>query len=133
MVSHWYTIDQCRKNPDSLFIFGDNLERIGMGGQAIIREQPNAIGIATKKSISEVFTDEEYENNCKLIDEDIARVINYYNTQGFSKIVFPFQGLGTGLASLQLSAPKTLCYLTVKLLDTFQFNNLAALKSKNQL
>jgi hypothetical protein len=38
-------------NPNVLFIFGDNMLRIGLGGQAReMRGQPNAIGIPTKQS-----------------------------------------------------------------------------------
>jgi hypothetical protein len=36
-------------NPDSYFIFGDNLIREGMGGAAILRYHPHAIGFITKK------------------------------------------------------------------------------------
>lgn len=133
LVSKWYSIDQCRKNPTTLFIFGDNHQKIGMGGQAIIREQDNALGILTKKAPGkkeeDYFTDKEYKENCRLIDEDIERVDVYIDEKGYKAICFPFQGLGTGLAELQLRAPKTFCYLTIKLLDKWEFNNLGALKS----
>lgn len=36
-------------NPDSYFIFGDNLERWGHGGAAKLRDHPHAIGFITKK------------------------------------------------------------------------------------
>ena len=36
-------------NPDSYFIFGDNLIREGMGGAAALRYHPHAIGFITKK------------------------------------------------------------------------------------
>ena len=45
----WYTPELLRAYPGYLFLFGDNLQRIGKGGQAIIRDEPNAFGIATKK------------------------------------------------------------------------------------
>jgi hypothetical protein len=35
--------------PDSYFVFGDNLERWGYGGAAKLRDHPNAIGFITKK------------------------------------------------------------------------------------
>lgn len=39
-----------RANRDKLFLFGDNLERRGFGGQAAaMRAEPNAVGIPTKK------------------------------------------------------------------------------------
>jgi hypothetical protein len=37
------------RNPDSYFIFGDNLIREGMGGAAVLRYHPHAIGFITKK------------------------------------------------------------------------------------
>ena len=42
-----------RANRDKLFLFGDNLERRGFGGQAAaMRGEPNAVGIPTKKKPS---------------------------------------------------------------------------------
>jgi hypothetical protein len=35
--------------PDFVFVFGDNLLGFGKGGQAIIRGQPNAFGVPTKR------------------------------------------------------------------------------------
>lgn len=134
LVSKWYSIDQCKKNPTSLFIFGDNLTRQGMGGQAMIREQDNAIGISTKKSPGmtegDFYTDSEYEENCKLIDEDIQRVKTYAEEKRYKNIVFPFAGLGTGLSAMQTVCCKTFYYLCNRLYDEFLFNNVASLKSK---
>ena len=45
----FYTITDVRKHSDYLYIFGDNDVGIGKGGQAIIRDEHNAIGIPTKK------------------------------------------------------------------------------------
>ena len=38
-----------RKNPDCVFVFGDNLERRGKGGAAMLRDEPNTYGFVTKK------------------------------------------------------------------------------------
>ena len=38
-----------RKNPNCIFVFGDNLERRGKGGAAILRDEPNTYGFITKK------------------------------------------------------------------------------------
>jgi hypothetical protein len=106
----WYTIELCRKNPDSVFIFGDNLVGRGCGGQAQIRFEPNAYGIPTKKfpSMSEdsFFSDNEFEENIKHISD----ALNNIPTQ-FSTIVFPEDGLGTGLAELPKRAPRTYKWL----------------------
>ena len=39
-----------RNHPDFIFVFGDNLAKKGLGGQAReMRGEPNAVGIATKR------------------------------------------------------------------------------------
>ena len=44
------TREYVRANPDKIFLFGDNLEQRGLGGQAAaMRGEPNAVGIPTKK------------------------------------------------------------------------------------
>ena len=97
-------------NPDCLFVFGDNEKKFGCGGQASIRYCSNAYGIPTKKSPtmanSAFFTDSEYDKNVAHIDKAIANIPSGYDT-----IVFPSDGLGTGLAELPKRAPKTYAYL----------------------
>lgn len=128
-----FSIEQCRVNFDTLFVFGDNLDRVGAAGQAIIRNQVNAIGVATKKKPGSLpedyFTDTEYEENCKIIDEEIEKIKAYAEEKEYKAICFPWMGLGTGLSSMQTKCPKTFCYLTMKLLDEFTYNNIQALKS----
>jgi len=59
------TRDYVKDNPDMVFIFGDNDERDGMGGQAgEMRGERNAIGIPTKKKPS--ATDDSYYTNHQL-------------------------------------------------------------------
>ena len=36
------------KNPDVVFVFGDNTKRVGSGGAAILRYHPQAYGFVTK-------------------------------------------------------------------------------------
>jgi hypothetical protein len=36
-------------NPNAYFIFGDNLDRRGYGGAAVLRDHPHAFGFITKK------------------------------------------------------------------------------------
>jgi len=38
------------KNPYAVFIFGDNLRRVGYGGAAVLRDHPQTYGFITKKS-----------------------------------------------------------------------------------
>jgi hypothetical protein len=44
-----YSVELCRQHPTVAFVFGDNLQRRGKAGQAIIRSEPNAVGVATKR------------------------------------------------------------------------------------
>jgi hypothetical protein len=38
------------KNPKAIFIFGDNLHRVGYGGAAALRDHPQTYGFITKKN-----------------------------------------------------------------------------------
>jgi len=111
-----------RANPDKIFLFGDNLLGRGYGGQArVMRGEPNAIGIPTKKKPTNqsdaFFSDAEFEQNKAAIDRAFARL------DGFSvrtEVVIPAAGLGTGRAKLPDLAPKTFEYLEQKLAALYQ-------------
>lgn len=129
VLSNEFSIKTCKVNPKILFVFGDNEERVGLGGQAIIRQQDNTIGIATKASPGEYWDDENYDANCEVIETDIQRVILYFREKEYEAMCFPKMGFGTGLANLHVIAPRTFIYLTTKLLEVFQYNNMRGLKS----
>ena len=108
------TRQDLKNEPYKIFLFGDNLCRIGMGGQAgAMRGEPNAVGIPTKKHPSHrefaYFNDDEYEINIKHIDEA------FLDIGGNKNIVIPEDGLGTGLAQLPTRAPKTYQYILFKI------------------
>lgn len=107
------TPELLQKNPDKVFLFGDNLAGTGKGGQAIIRDEPNAIGIPIKKkpdmTDDSFFTDKEFEENKKAIDQAFDKIPE--NTI----VVLPKNGLWTGFAKLPEKAPKTLDYLKYKI------------------
>ncbi len=128
-ISRRFSIEQCRVNFKDLFIYGDNGQRIGMGGTACIREQKNAIGLISKHKPSTepsaYFSDADYVANCTLIDEDIVKIKEYAKETEAISYVFPFGGIGNGLALLPIKAPLTYCYLTEQLIKNFGFNNLA--------
>lgn len=130
VINEWYTIENCRNYDTKLFVFGDNFYRVGKGGQAIIRDEINAAGIATKKSPSEYFSDDKYWQNIKVINDDIFRIKEMYINDMYQSVVFPAQGLGTGLSNMQQECPRTFLYLCKRLLDEFGFNNMAKLTSK---
>jgi len=111
-------------NRDKVFIFGDNDEKSGYGGQAKeMRGEPNAIGIPTKKSPNNTpesyYTDAEFEENKAKINYAINKIIN--EIVSGKTIVIPKNGLGTGLADLKNKAPKTNQFLqsTIKALEHF--------------
>ncbi len=116
-ITHEYV----RANRDKLFLFGDNLERRGYGGQAAaMRGEPNAIGIPTKKSPTyearAFFTDREFDQNQAAIDAAFAEVKNAIS-DSTRVIVIPSDGFGTGRAQLSRRAPRTFAYLQQKLTD----------------
>jgi hypothetical protein len=49
MFSGWYSEKLCKQHPDVIFVFGDNVRGVGCGGQAVIRYEPNAFGVPTKR------------------------------------------------------------------------------------
>lgn len=120
-----WTLKDIENNPSKIFVFADNDKRIGKGGQAIIRDFPNAVGIRTKKAPnnnpSSFYRDTEFELNKKSIFEDVMNIKNYM-LFGYT-IVLSEGGYGTGLAKLKLYAPRTFQYLCEILKDNFHFNN----------
>ena len=109
-----------QQNPDTLYLFGDNEERRGLGGQAIqMRGEPNAVGVRTKRrprlEEGDFWTDETYAANCQMITEDLVPVKQHLATGG--NVVVPEDGLGTGLAQLQERAPQTYAFLQAALND----------------
>jgi alkylated DNA repair dioxygenase AlkB len=104
-----WTIADTRKNPNTIFIFGDNLLKRGKKGQAIIRDAVNAFGIPTKRkpatSLDSYFSDKTFEQNKIDINNAFLEI-----PQG-KDIVLAKADLGAGLAQLQKRAPKTWDYL----------------------
>ena len=103
-----------KNNPNVIYLFGDNLKRYGMGGQAKeMRGEPNAIGIRTKyKPTMEddaFFTDEYLEDNKRLICNDFHKI-----PEG-KIVIIPSDGIGTGLAMLDTKAPLTFEYIQMKI------------------
>jgi len=111
--------------PIKIFVFGDNDQRSGFGGQAKeMRGEPNTIGVRVKKAPSmdngSFYTDEEYESNVRKIAEDLEHL---YKVAYGKTIVFPTNGVGTGMAMLNRTAPRTFAYLTLALKQMFNINN----------
>lgn len=118
-----FTEEIVKANPNKLFVFGDNMLRYGKGGQAIIRDLPNTLGIATKRepgtNTNAYFSDAVDEMNA--IDWDIARLNILKNSKVFTHIVFPTKGLGTGRAQMKSKSPMLYKMMKQKLFDRFNY------------
>jgi hypothetical protein len=120
-----WTLSDIKSHPKKIFVFGDNNLRYGKGGQAIIRDLPNTIGLRTKKApnnqLSSFYSDSDLEENKKNIIEDIL-TIKDLQLKG-NIIVFSNGGYGTGLSKLKEHAPKTFEYLCDCLKSFFNYDN----------
>lgn len=109
----FWTCQDVEANSNFLFVYGDNDQKRGRGGQAIIRDLPNTIGIPTKKAPNNLpesfYYDVEYEKNIKKIDHAIDLIL--LESEFYDGIILPRDGFGTGLAKMKIFAPKTLEYL----------------------
>ncbi|NCN44779.1 MAG: hypothetical protein GW898_10760 [Thiomicrospira sp.] len=102
-----YSIEICRNNPNTIFVFGDNRARKGTGGQAIIRGEPNAFGVITKllpAMHDQAFIRDTPEHR-ELVISDLRRLYALWQSDPLLQIAFPIAGIGTGLARMQETAP----------------------------
>jgi hypothetical protein len=92
-------------NPHVLFVFGDNILRIGYGGQAKeARGEMNAVGIPTKMSPDQYLYDDDFYTVKEPIVEAFV-ILAQHLRKGYD-VVWPFDGVGTGLARLPETAPR---------------------------
>ena len=102
--------EDLRNNPNVIYLFSDNLQRIGFDGQSKeMRGEPNSIGIVTKKTQTEYFSDNEYDKNIVLIEQDIKRIPKN------RLIVIPSEGIGLGVDKMIDYSPKTYNFLKIKI------------------
>lgn len=122
ITTELYTKDLLRQHPDKIFVFGCNMKRYGKGGQAVVRDEPNAFGIATKRYPSRdnwaYFSDKEDEKQFVLQD-----LRNLYKLAQQKTIVFPSAGIGTGLAEMEKRSPVIWNMMCGILLNHFGFDN----------
>lgn len=102
-----------RAEPEVTFVFGDNAQGHGFGGQAReMRGELNSFGIPTKwkptMTADAFFTD---IRPCFEMVFGCLRVLNTRLMQG-QTIVFPTDGIGTGLARMSTTAPLLFYTLT---------------------
>jgi len=120
-----------------LYIFGDNDVKKGLGGQAVIRDLPNAWGIPTKKfpnfNPKSYYYDSEYETNCRNIQNALDSIKAEVKKEFYKYLVLPEDGFGTGLAKLPKKAPKTFNYLVQGIYDLIEEIDPKALKQLEKL
>lgn len=112
-----YTREDLKANRHKMFVFGDNMARKGFGGQAkACRGEPNALGIPTKHtpdcSKGAFFRDSDIAK----VEPVIAAAFEAITMQLVSKriVVWPADGVGTGLARLEEKAPAIYKYITAR-------------------
>lgn len=110
-----YTREMARAAPRTLFVFGDNMRREGFGGQAReLRGEPNAVGIPTKWKPRRVpdayFTDADLPLVKEAIDLAFDRLEAHLRAGG--DVVYPVDGVGSGLAMLAERAPSIDRYIS---------------------
>jgi hypothetical protein len=107
-------------NPDSYFIFGDNLIREGMGGAAALRYHPHAIGFITKKypdnKDNSFYKPEEYSS---VFFEELKKLKTIIQKKPDKK--FYISQLGGGLANKFYIWQKLIKHNLVRELE--KFNN----------
>lgn len=98
--------EDLQANPHVWYVFGDNRERVGLGGQAgEMRGEPNAIGVATKASPSKFWSDINYQANLTVLHADLYPV--YQALLRGETVVLPLDGFGTGLSEMPTRCPET--------------------------
>ncbi len=109
-----------RANRRILYIFGDNLDRKGFGGQAKeMRGEDNSFGIATKRSISHNYPTDYFfdgqEDVMPRLAEEFSRLRALLAKGQYKAAVIPLDGIGTGLSRMPQYAPKALHYINNQL------------------
>ncbi len=112
-VLRWPNVTRARVRHDRsvVFVYGDNMEGRGLGGQAReMRGEPNTIGVPTKwrpgRKARDYFTDAD------LRDRDVWHAIHgaFERVRAALRdgktVVIPADGLGSGRAELPTRAPK---------------------------
>lgn len=99
-----------RAAPATLFVFGDNMARVGTAGQAFaMRGEPNALGVPTKwapgMARRDFFSDQDWHH-----PDVMNAVVNAFTRieeaiRSGQDVAIPADGLGTGLADLPRRAP----------------------------
>lgn len=98
------SVAECERNPDIIYVFGDNLLKKGKAGQAVIRDCPNAFGIPTKR-LPSMKDDAFFSDRCDEKTHLAETLDMLYLLSKSHVIAWPKAGIGTGLARLEEKSP----------------------------
>lgn len=109
-------------NRGALYIFGDNEQRSGYGGQAKeMRGEMNSFGFVTKHApgmdTDDCWSDSHFQSNKRVIDHELESLT--IKAPEYRILVWPYAGIGTGYSKLPQKAPMTWDYLLHCLQDVF--------------
>uniref|UniRef100_A0AB74UMK2 DUF7831 domain-containing protein n=1 Tax=Caulobacter phage BL57 TaxID=3348355 RepID=A0AB74UMK2_9VIRU len=131
LFQHRIYREDLNRNREVLYVFGDNLVRLGMGGQAgHMRGEPNAVGVATKRApgmhASDFFDNDpvSVDAQCRIIDEDMRPLFEHVRKGGI--VIWPSEGIGTGLSELPVRSPATAAYIEQKVIALMRVGKLHA-------
>lgn len=118
--ANYITRAMVRLEPKTLFVFGDNMQRAGNGGQAkAMRGEDNTVGIPTKwrpsSTENSFFSDDDFDRVRPEIDAAFVRLALQLHIGG--DIVWPTDGIGTGRAELPKRAPLIWNYIEAERLS----------------
>jgi len=103
----WYNKNDCESTPNTIFVFGDNLIKHGQAGQAVIRNIENSYGIPTKAlpaMTDKAFFNDDIPEHYNALVKSIITLNDTYKETNVT-LIFPADGLGTGLSELKAYAP----------------------------
>lgn len=115
-VTEHYTRAEIKANPDKVYVFGDNMQGKGLGGQAAAaRGEPNALGIPTKYAptmAESAFFGRDPAKEKAAITTAVDKIIA---ARDAGKTVVLPKGIGLGRAQLDSRAPEVYAHLRKEL------------------
>lgn len=122
----WISRKDLVSNRGTLYVFGDNMDRVGLGGQAgAMRGEPNAVGVPTKwspgMSNKDFFRDSDISVIRSVLDREFDKLRVHLQKGG--NVVIPEDGLGTGLSELPIRAPAILNYIEQKIHELVELSD----------
>ncbi|NVJ02695.1 hypothetical protein HV824_31880 [Myxococcus sp. AM009] len=124
--THYFKSDTPAHHPHALFLFGENdaskkKKHSQSNTQAVIRMNPNALGIRTCWIAGVGMRDTDLAKNQVAIDQDCDEAVQLLMSGKYTTLVVPWNhaldsvDIGTGIAALPANAPKTWAHLTKRI------------------